>query len=649
MIGLADFLQLWDLTAITTALSYSADRLIQVAIRFLLRRDQQRLGIESPVANRPERGSGLIVLGMGKLGAGELNYSSDIDLIIFYDPAATKLDRFDAPSAYSRLARDLVTLLERRTGDGYVFRTDLRLRPDPASTPLAVALPAAITYYTGQALTWERAAMIKARPIIGDPAPVRQLMAMLGRWVWRAGSDLTALQDMDAIKQKIDAQQHSDIDNLDGFNIKLGPGGIRQVEFFAQAQQLLFAGQDPGLRVYRTLDALDQLVDNRHLSPQQRDDLACAYTALRTVEHRLQMRDDQQTHALPSTDYGWSSLATSMAMDTAQLKQELKKNLEIVSKCYRSLFIPESAPEKPIASTSEQASGRSQQLADMGFLDGDRAASIVGRWQRGEIRATESSRARELLNRSQERLLSAAAAMPDPDQVLHRLDDFFAQLTRGTALFALLDREPDLPDLLAKVLGLAPAIADTLTRRPQLLEAILEPDFLSQLPSRNQLDLELQGQLGVAEGFEDCLDICRRWTARRRFQGALHLLNGASSHDRVGQMLAQLAELSLEALQPLVEADFARNHGRFPGGGMAIIAMGNLASGQLTLTSDLDLVLVYRIDPSQPESNGRRPLSPNEYWIKLAARLVTAITAPTAEGKLYDVDLRLRPQGNAGP
>ncbi|MBV6632278.1 MAG: bifunctional [glutamine synthetase] adenylyltransferase/[glutamine synthetase]-adenylyl-L-tyrosine phosphorylase [Alphaproteobacteria bacterium] len=645
VIALGDFLELWDLTAITTALSHSADRLIQTAIRFLLRYHQAKLGIEAEHAERPELGSGLIVLGMGKLGAGELNYSSDIDLILFYDPAATKLDRFDAPVAYSRLARDLVTLLERRTADGYVFRTDLRLRPDPASTPLAVALPAAVTYYTSQALTWERAAMIKARPIIGDPGPVNHLMTMLRRWVWRAGSDLMALEDINAIKRKIDDNQARNSSDLNGFNVKLDPGGIRQIEFFAQAQQLLFAGQDPGLRIYRTLDALDRLVESGRLDAERRDQLTDAYHCLRQVEHRLQMREDQQTHSLPITDDGWVDLADSLATTPTNLKAELNQHLETVTTSYDSLFNANRTPNPGPKAIDNLA----QRLTELGFDDGDRAASIVGRWQRGEIKATEAERARELLDASLDDLLQATAAMPEPDRVLNRLDDFLGQLSAGAPLFALLRNTVGLPALLAKVLGLAPAIADTLTRRPGLLESILEPGFLTQLPKRHQLELELQEQLSVSEGYEDSLDICRRWTARRRFQGALHLLNGASSHDRVAQMLAQLAELSLEALQPLVEAEFSRNHGHFQGGGLSIIAMGNLASGQLTLTSDLDLVLVYRVDPSRPESDGRRPLSPNEYWIKLASRLVTAITAPTAEGKLYDADLRLRPQGNAGP
>ena len=647
--ALADWSEVWGLDQITGALSLGADACIRAATRFLLHRLATRHNIDWAHQDYPERGSGLIILAMGKLGAGELNYSSDIDLIILYDPEACPLDRYTAPKAYADLARDLTALLEQRTRDGYVFRTDLRLRPDPASTPPAIALPSAIRYYQSQALTWERAAMIKARPVIGDPGPVRQLMAVLDPFVWRAGADFTAIEDIQDIKRKIDAAQTEKSGPNSGHNVKLGRGGIRQIEFFAQAHQLLFASQNPGLKAKPTREILRELVASKRLSLTDQQALDEAYCWHRQIEHRLQMREDQQTHQMPDDTEGLRALADSLNLSTDALLKTHNAHRQVVSAQYDRLFDrgrQDRVSTAPTPTTPDKADAPNTH----GFQNPDKAAAIIAGWQTGAYPATKSERGRDLLDQILPRLLTAFGAMPDPDSVLVRFDAFLASLNAGVPVFALIKNSERLPELFAKILGAAPALADLITRRPRLLEAALD---MSQgdapLSSWHQLENELKQQLSIARDYEDCLDICRRWTARHRFRAALYLLDGQVESDAVGQFLARLAEICLAALQPIVEDDFARRHGRFPGGGMAIIAMGNLASGQITLTSDLDLVLVYRVDPRNKQSDGDRPLSPNEYWIKLAARLVSAITSPTAEGRLYDVDLRLRPQGDSGP
>ncbi len=649
VIALGDFSGLWRLRDITLALSLTADHLIQLATRHLLWQ-LAAAGKYAPTdMMAPERGSGLVILAMGKLGAGELNYSSDVDLIAFYDPAATPIDRYDAPQVFTRLARDLINLLEKRTGDGYVFRADLRLRPDPASTPLAVSTTSAIAYYHAQALNWERAAMIKARPVIADPPVARSLMETLGQWVWRAGSDFTAIEDMEAVKRKIDLKQQRHQDNpWHGYNVKLDRGGIRQLEFFAQGHQLLFAGQQPGLRIMQTLDVLDELVRSSRMTPMKRDRLTDAYIFLRTVEHRLQMQNDQQTHSLPVSDEGIAAVAASMGQTTTAFLAALKTHTDLVAHEYQHFF--NGTAETDDADSGEaMPSNWQHSLSAYGFADLAKSQGIITDWLEGKHQSTRSDRARDLLKQVLPVLLSAFGKAPDPDQVLLRFDGFLSQLSAGVPVFSLIKNSPRLPQLFASILGFAPALADLVTRRPNLLDAVLDPQVTEQLPDWSVLEQELSGQLSVAGSYEDCLDICRRWTARRRFQAALHLLDGKTPRYRVGQFLARVAEISLTALAPIVIGEFERQHGHFPGGGLSIIAMGNLASGQITLTSDLDLVLVYRVDPHNEKSDGKRPLSPNEYWIKLASRLVTAITSLTSEGRMYEVDLRLRPQGNSGP
>lgn len=652
-IAIADLGGIWSLDQTLRAISLMADTLIRLGVRHLLWRARAKIDVPADDPAHPEIGSGLIVLAMGKLGASELNYSSDIDLIVFYDGEAAPVDHYDQPGFYSRIARDLVGLLEQRTADGYVFRTDLRLRPDPASTPPAVSVASALTYYTSQALTWERAAMIKARPVIADPRPARRLMSELRRWVWRSGSDFTAVEDIDAVKRKIDANRPHGLGDFAGFNVKLGRGGIRQIEFLAQAHQLLFAGQDPGLRGYGTLAALDRLAESGRMPAAVASQLAQAYVFLRTVEHRLQMREDQQTHDLPREAEQMALLAASLGYaDAGALIAELSAHLDTVAAQYGRLF--GRSPSAPATITDldwQQADSNAMgtRLEELGFADPPRAGRLISGWFAGQYRATRNERARDLLRQVVPALLDQFSRVPDPDTALLRFDAFLQQLPAGVPVLTLLKNSERLPRLFALILGMAPALADTVTRRPALLEAVLDPEITDRLPSRETLEHELAQQLATAQTYEDSLDIARRWVARRKFQGALHLLESQTPSERVGQFLARVAETGIAALQPLVETEFARRHGRFPGGGLAIVAMGNLASGQLTLTSDLDLVLVYRIDPHRPQSDGERPLHPNEYWIKFAARLVTAISALTAEGRMYEVDLRLRPQGDSGP
>src|SRR6478672_8394609 len=300
LIALCDIGGVWPVMRVTAALTDLAVTAVQSALRFLLRREVARGRLRAPDPDHPEHGSGLVVLAMGKMGAGELNYSSDIDLIVFYDPAATSLaEDIEAQPFFVRVTQSLSRLLQQRSGEGYVFRVDLRLRPDPASTQVAMSIDSALHYYEREGRTWERAAMIKARPCAGDARAGEALISELAPFVWRKHLDFAALADVHDMKRQMQTFRGQSEIAVEGHNVKVGRGGIREIEFFAQTQQLIAGGRHPELRVRPTLEALHVLASSNWITSEARDELTAAYLFLRRVEHRLQMLADEQTQTLP--------------------------------------------------------------------------------------------------------------------------------------------------------------------------------------------------------------------------------------------------------------------------------------------------------------------------------------------------------------
>ncbi|WP_042443799.1 bifunctional [glutamine synthetase] adenylyltransferase/[glutamine synthetase]-adenylyl-L-tyrosine phosphorylase [Azospirillum sp. B510] len=657
LIALADITGAWPLFRVTGALSELAETGVRLATAFLLRRAAEAGTLTLPDPQRPWIGSGLIVLGMGKLGGRELNYSSDIDLIVLYDDAVVQTPQPDnLARTFIRLARDLVRIMDERTKDGYVFRTDLRLRPDPGATPLAVSVSAAEIYYGSVGQNWERAAMIKARPIAGDPEAGAAFLRFLEPFVWRRNLDFAAIQDIHSIKRQINAHKgHREV-TVNGHDIKVGRGGIREIEFFAQTQQLIFGGRDPRVRIAPTLMANEALCGVGRVPAQTVEELAGAYHFLRRVEHRIQMIDDQQTHRIPADDAGVAHLATFLGYDDpAGFRAELLATLGQVEDRYAELFeeAPSlSGPGNLVFTGTDPDPGTVETLTGMGFADPARVISVVSAWHRGRYRATRSARARELLTELTPALLSALAKTPTPDSALMNFDDFLGKLPAGVGLFSLFVANPWLLELVAEIMGIAPQLAQTLSRNPSLLDAVLSPDFFDPLPGRDQgLAADHARVMAAARDFEDALTLSRRWTNDQRFRAGVHILRGITDGDRCGVFLADLADIVVPDLARRVEEEFAQRHGRIPGGAWVVAAMGKLGSRQLTITSDIDLIVIYDVAPGEGPrlSDGAKPLSPNEYYIKLTQRLTNAITAPMGDGRLYEVDMRLRPSGNAGP
>jgi len=658
----ADLAGLWPLDRVTGALSDLAEAAVEHACAHLLREAQARNELKLPAGARAnpratQKGSGLIVLGMGKLGGRELNYSSDIDLMVLYDPSAATYDADRAGAIYVRLARELVRLLEDRTEGGYVFRTDLRLRPDPAATPLAVSLPAAITYYESMGQNWERAAMIKARPVAGDRALGDAFLREIRPFVWRRHLDFAAVADIHSIKRQIHAHKghkgaHAEV-QVAGHDVKLGRGGIREIEFSTQILQLIWGGRDPALRDPTTLGALSALAAAGRIERRTAAELADAYVFLRNVEHRLQMVADRQTQRLPEDSHELARIASFMGFDgTESFTATLTGHLRRVERCYADLF--ESAPDLGAAAEGvvgdlvftgvEDDPATIATLRRLGFQNPSAVAGTVRGWHHGRTRATRSERARELLTALMPALLAALARQPQPDQALMRLDAAFHRMGAGVQALSLIRRNPALLDRLAFVLGAAPAIADHLARDAAALDALLT-GTLSATSAQN-----LPALVKEARFLEEALDATRRVVAERRFEVDAAALEGRLGVDEAGIERSALADAAIAALLPRIAAEFAERNGKVAGGAMGVIALGKLGGRDMLPASDLDLILVYDHPESAPESKGgQKSLPPSQYFGRLANQVVAALTAPGAEGRLFEVDMRLRPSGSKGP
>ncbi|HVH79586.1 MAG TPA: bifunctional [glutamine synthetase] adenylyltransferase/[glutamine synthetase]-adenylyl-L-tyrosine phosphorylase, partial [Stellaceae bacterium] len=516
-----------------------------------------------------------------------------------------------------------------------------------------MSVAAALGYYESVGQNWERAALIKARPVAGDRVAGQQFLAELQPYIWRKHLDFAAIADIHSIKRQIQAHRGGGRIAVRGHDIKIGRGGIREIEFFAQTQQLIWGGRRRDLRVGATCEALARLAAAGRITESDRATLTADYRFLRRVEHHLQMIDDQQTHRLPSEQEGLTKLAVFLGFsDAAAFSAELLRHLGSVERYYVELF--EEAPSLSqrgnlVFTGADDDPGTLETLGKMGFAKADAVAAMVRDWHHGRMRATRSQRAREILTELVPELLRTFGNTVAPDLALRRFDEFLSRLPAGVQLFSLFHANPSLLRLVADIMAEAPLLAENLARRPALLDAVLSSDFLAPLPPREVLTADLANVIAGARHFEDTLDLLRRWANERRFQIGVQLLHRALDPADAGGAYADIAETALSALLSAVAEDFARAHGRIPGGEVALLAMGRLGSREMTASSDLDLILIYEAPEGSEESDGSRPLAISAYYARLCQRLIGAITAPTAEGRLYDVDMRLRPSGASGP
>lgn len=660
----ADLTGAWPVMRQTGVLSDFAELALDLATAHLLRMTMERGELAPPdgadlatLRATPDiaKGSGFFVLGMGKLGARELNYSSDIDLIVLHDGQVTRYTgRKTAQECFIQITRDLVRIMQDRTGDGYVFRTDLRLRPDPGATPVALSVDAAEIYYQSVGKNWERAAMIKARTVAGDRATGDAFLKLMTGFVWRKHLDYAAMADIHAIKKLIHQHHRHGPMKVPGHDVKLGRGGIREIEFFAQIQQLISGGREPSLRVRGTLDALQALHRLGRVNDQELQTLTDAYLFLRTLEHRLQMVADEQTHALPLTEEALAHIATFMGFSSrADFDRVLIQHLENVQALYDTLLEPKSegegaAPPDAAKFFSVTATDAVARLTSLGFKEAERIHAVIEGWQYGRYRALRTPRAQGLMEKLLPHLLDALSHTGDPDGALMKFDEFLSKLPAGVQLLSLFQANPWLLEVMVEIMSIAPALANELARRPVLLDAVISPDFFTPLSDSQKLAASLAHMMESAQDYQDVLDIARVWTNEQRFRIGVQLLRGTIDGSAAGSALSDVAETVLKALGAAVMADFAKRHGIIRDGRLCVIAMGKFGGRELTFTSDLDLIFIFDAD-AEAVSDGQRDLAASTYYIRLSQAFVNAITAPTAEGRLFEVDMRLRPSGNAGP
>ncbi|MBO1327180.1 bifunctional [glutamine synthetase] adenylyltransferase/[glutamine synthetase]-adenylyl-L-tyrosine phosphorylase [Acetobacter suratthaniensis] len=679
--AVADLGGFWSLEEVTATLSRLAETTLDMAVRHLLWSAHQAGQIVLPHPERPTQGCGLVVLAMGKLGARELNFSSDIDLVVLYDPAVYSQPD-TARRVFVRMTSDLVSLMEARDANGYVFRTDLRLRPDPSSTPPAVTVQAAILYYESLGQTWERAAMIKARPVAGDMTAGRRFMAAIRPFIWRRHLDFTLIDDIHDMKARIDRYRKAGRTDLAllpdavladpaasrawllGHNVKLGQGGIREIEFIAQAIQLVWGGREPALRERTTFGALKKLVGSGRLPREEAEILARTYRFLRDAEHRLQMRADQQTHSLPDTEEGFEAFAAFMNYpDGEALALDMLPRMREARRIFERHFViqpPDQGGEagSVLVPVPEEGAAEGNQMAELlarhGFPESEiaEASQVLARWSGNRLRALRSERAHALLRAQLSSFLASFGKRSSPLACLRRFDALLTRQHAGVQLLSLFERNPELIDRIASIFDASAFLADHLADTPSALEGLLDSD-----PEENRGVVDRLLHLAEeAEDVEGLLSVLRPLLRGEEFRLSVALLEGRLSEDAAEHARTLLADTIMIVLRKAVEHDHIRRYGRVPGGGMAVVALGKAGSREMMPGSDLDLLMVYSHPPDIQASvvpvrdPGRaRSLAVGAYYTRLAHTFIAALTAPGPEGPLYAVDMRLRPSGAAGP
>ncbi|WP_439140547.1 bifunctional [glutamine synthetase] adenylyltransferase/[glutamine synthetase]-adenylyl-L-tyrosine phosphorylase [Roseicyclus sp.] len=631
VVALADLGGIWPLHSVTQAWTDFADACLNAALRSHVAREARRGKIPGMTeADAHDSGAGMVALAMGKMGAGELNYSSDIDLICFFDDERFDPDdAMEARAAFIRATRRMAASLSDTTDEGYVFRTDLRLRPDASVTPVCISLTAAERYYEAEGRSWERSAYIKARPAAGDIAAGLRFLETLTPFVWRRHLDFSMVQDTIDMRQKI--RDHKGLHGtlkLEGHNMKLGAGGIREIEFFAQTRQLVAGGRDPSLRARRTVDALSALADAGWIGADVAQELCDHYAHHREIEHRVQMIDDAQTHDLPKSAEGFARLAHLCGTDdVAAFRDGLSDRLRRVEQMCGDLFQP----------------GKTGEAGDV-VVDPEQS-EIVARWP--SYPALRSERGHAIFARLKPDLLRRFQRAARPDEALLNFDSFLKGLPAGVQLFSLFEANPSLVDLIVDICATAPGLSLYLSRHASVLDAVLDGRFFAPWPGYAALQAELAGVL-AGSGFEQQLDQARRWQKEWHFRIGVHQLRGLIDEEAAMAQYTDLAHAVLGAMWPVVCDEIARRHGPPPGHGGVVLGMGSLGAGRMSAGSDLDLIVIY--DPADAEqSEGPRPLDPRGWYAKATKALITALSAPTAAGTLYAVDMRLRPSGRQGP
>lgn len=630
-IALNDLADTWPLEVVTKNLSEFADKAINLSWRASFLKELKKGKFPKQYDGDPNK-VGFFILAMGKLGAFELNYSSDIDLICFFDEEVFHPEDFqNVRRIFINATKNMYRILNENGKDGYVFRTDLRLRPDPSVTPVCMGVDAAERYYASLGRTWERAAFIKARVCAGDHSAGIKFLNNMEPFVWRKYLDYAAISDAHDIRLRIRDHFKTKIGDitLPQHNMKLGRGGIRDIEFFTQTHQIIFGGRDKSLRSKATITALRAIADKKWLPKALIKDLIENYRFHRTIEHRLQMINDAQTHELPNSDQGFVRLASLMGTEKDDLQKELVERLSKTNSAIEGFFEPKNSGQ------NIQRSSFSKELED-----------LMKNW--ASFPALRTARAMSIFERIKPVILEKINSTSRPQETLKAFGSFLSKLPAGIQIFSLFENNKQILDLLIDILGTSGALSEYLVKNTDVLDFVIAPEFWEIWPSRKILSSELELILKSEMDYEAKLDLTRRWCKEWQFKIGVHYLRSQISAKRAGAQYAELAEITLNIIWKEVLFEFAKKFGPEPGNGAAVISMGSLGSGVLHANSDLDLIIIYDADGND-QSEGHRSLSARQYYSRLTKAFITAISAPMTEGRLYEIDMRLRPSGFQGP
>ncbi|HIP23875.1 MAG TPA: bifunctional [glutamine synthetase] adenylyltransferase/[glutamine synthetase]-adenylyl-L-tyrosine phosphorylase [Rhodobacteraceae bacterium] len=629
LIALADIGGLWLLEQVTDALTQLADTAVNTGLQFLVEAEAARGKLDAD----PAEAAGMFALAMGKMGAYELNYSSDIDLIILFDENRHPPENWgNLRAAFIRITKRLIKLLSENTAQGYVFRTDLRLRPDASVTPVCIATEPAENYYESLGRTWERAAFIKARACAGAVGAGEAFLQRLEPFIWRRYLDYAAIEDAHDMRLRI--REHKGLHGplrAAGHDMKLGQGGIREIEFFAQTQQIILGGKDRGLRMRGTLETLKALSEKGFLPDSAAQALRKAYIEHRTLEHRIQMLDDAQTHKIPTDDAKRQQLAMLCGFGSlAEFEALTVARLERVHQITEAFFNDDSKAD----------------TAELLWSAPERAAEITEGWL--TYPALRSDRARRIFEQLKPQILASLCKAKNPDEALIQFDKFLRGLPSGVQVFSLFKANPGLLEMLIDICTMAPDLARYLGQNPRVLEAVISAEFFTEMPALSELKAELTTEISHCADYEQQLDATRIWAQEQRFRVGVHLLRGIADASETALAYSNIAEACVAGLFEAAVQQFSLRHGPPPGKGTAVIAMGKLGSREMTVSSDLDLIVVYDAD-GVAASEGKRPLPVQAYYARFTQALVSALTVSTSKGGLYEVDMRLRPSGRQGP
>lgn len=674
-IAARDLNGLAPLEEVTAELSDLAAACVQVAYEKAREKLIAEHGRPMMETETGEREAELTVLGMGKFGGRELNFSSDIDIIYFYssdqgettgitDGNGGSKGRISLHAFFVKLAEMVSKAISQVTEDGFVFRVDLGLRPEGKSGDVATSVRAAEIYYESWGQSWERSAMLKARPVAGSLALGEQLLKALEPFIYRKYLDYNLIEDMMAMKKKIDASLAREREGE--YNIKLGRGGIREVEFFIQALQLVYAGKNPALRERNSLKALEVLKDARFVKEDDCSGLAEAYRFLRTVEHRIQVVQERQTHSLPKKEDEFKALARRCGFlrenGVVRFSETLEQHRSKVSEVYSGLFLSrdeklreEVAPEVYFFFDRKADSDLiKDMLEERHFTDVDAAYENLVILRDGPPRAHLTERARRTLEKIAPLLLQEILASPVPDMALGNLERFLTSVGTRSSVYALLAENTETLKLMVSLFGMSEFLSKIFIGHPELLESMVSTSYAFFYKEKEAMAQELAGLLDNAEDFEEKLDLLRRYRNSEFLRIGVNDIYSKIGQTEIASQLTALADVCVEAACSMARDELKRYgrplwkgaDGQEREASLAIVGMGKLGGNELNYHSDLDIIYVY---DHQGITDGEKQLTNHEYFAKLGQKIISILSTQTREGYVYKLDTRLRPSGNAGP